>query len=141
MLWGAEKQALALASAVGIEATVTRVHNVLHRLPTPLQLGAMRLLGADALGLLKTTRRGCGSDGGSSGVAVRSSAGCPILAISCGRASVPASIALRRQSEGHTLTVNVQRPPCDPTLFDLVVAPRHDYVQESPPPNVLLTDG
>ena len=65
----------------------------------------------------------------------------PTVAISCGRACVPASIALRNASQGATLTVHVQRPPVDESYFDLVVAPRHDYSTAPPPPNVLLTDG
>ena len=39
-------------------------------------------------------------------------------------------------------SVQVQRPLCSASLFDLVIAPRHDYSRDSSvPPNVLLTDG
>ncbi|KAL1528779.1 hypothetical protein AB1Y20_010106 [Prymnesium parvum] len=118
---GAEKQALALARAVGLPTRVTRVTNALHRLPTSLQLAAAQLFGAAAVGAPPHAP--------------------PALAISCGRATVPASIALRDAGHGRTLTVHVQRPPCDPRLFDLIIAPRHDYSAQAVPPNVCLTDG
>ena len=47
---GAEKQALALANAVGLASRVIRAPNKLHRLPTSIQLAAMRLGGAQTLG-------------------------------------------------------------------------------------------
>ena len=66
----------------------------------------------------------------------------PAVAVSCGRASIPASTALRAASRGRTLTVHVQRPACSESCFDLVVAPRHDYDGVgSLPENVLLTEG
>ena len=121
---GAEKQALALAQAVGLPFVRRTVAPSASgaALPTRVQLALMSLLGRQALGLpaLQPPH--------------------PRLAISCGRGSIPASIALREASRGRTLTVHVQRPPCI-AAFDLVVAPRHDFEGEQPPPNVLLTDG
>ena len=119
---GAEKQAVALAEAVGLPFSriLARPDAVARRLPTRLALAAGRWLDTGLPGGLDP----------------------PSLAISCGRASIPASVALRAASAGRTLTVHVQRPPCDPALFDLVVAPAHDYARsETPPPNALLTDG
>lgn len=122
---GAEKQALALAEAIGLPYTLRRVAlpRATRRLPTAAQLAADML--PEWTGL-----RG-----------ERLEAPHPALAISCGRGSVPASVALRADSGGRTLTVHVQRPPCAESHFDLVVAPAHDYIGEVPPPNVLLTAG
>ena len=122
---GAEKQALALARAVGLPFTCHHAAPAAGAsLPTQAQLWLTSVLGERALGLPTLEPR-------------------PQLAISCGRASVPASVALRAASNGQTLTVHVQRPPCSASAFDLVVAPRHDFGDDprSVPPNVLLTEG
>ena len=121
---GAEKQALALAQAVGLPFARRCVTPSAAgaALPTRVQLALMSLVGGQALGLPAFEPPH------------------PRLAISCGRGSIPASVALREASRGRTLTVHVQRPPCV-GAFDLVVAPRHDFEGEQPPPNVLLTDG
>ena len=58
----------------------------------------------------------------------------PDIWISCGRASIPASIAVRRWSRGRTFVVQVQDPLRAPRLFDLVVPPSHDRLTG---PNVL----
>lgn len=50
----------------------------------------------------------------------------PDLWIATGRATLPLSLAARRQSGGKTFVVQTQDPRLDPTLFDLVVAPAHD---------------
>ena len=111
---GAEKQALALANALSLPFSVTRVRNGLCALPTGVQLAALRL------------------DSRLLGVKVPQPP--PIVAISCGRACVPSAVSLRR--DGHTFAVHIQRPPCDPSLFDLVIAPKHDYPSDRPlPPN------
>jgi mitochondrial fission protein ELM1 len=103
---GAEKQAAALASAVGLPVS-TRAAALLpgrvDALPTPLLLGGAR---AGALTRWLPSWR----------------PPFPALAISCGRGSIPASVALRDASGGQTLTVHVQRPDCDEGRFDLVVA-------------------
>ena len=125
---GAEKQALALARAVGLPFTCRHASPAMGGLlPTQAQLWLTTALGTRALGVPVPKPH-------------------PRLAISCGRASVPASIALREASNGQTLTVHIQRPPCSTSAFDLVVAPRHDFggggdEQPSTPSNVLLTEG
>ncbi len=50
----------------------------------------------------------------------------PDLCIGCGRASIPYMRAMRKWSGGHTMTVQLQDPRCDPALFDLVIPPEHD---------------
>ncbi len=50
----------------------------------------------------------------------------PRLLITCGRRSVPFSIAIRKESGGRTFTVHIQDPKVPSHYFDLVVAPRHD---------------
>jgi mitochondrial fission protein ELM1 len=50
----------------------------------------------------------------------------PRLLITCGRRSVPFSIAIRKASGGQTFTVHIQDPKVPPSYFDMVVAPRHD---------------
>ena len=119
---GAEKQALALAEASGLPFTVRRVAQpsaALARLPTRLSVAAARILGTLPVPTPPF----------------------PAVAISCGRGSIPASIAMRAASPA-TLTVHVQRPQCPESWFDLVIAPSHDYpAGKPPPPNVLLTDG
>ncbi len=50
----------------------------------------------------------------------------PDLLISCGRRSTAASIAIRRRSGGHTMTVHIQDPQAPPSAFDLVIPMRHD---------------
>lgn len=117
---GAEKQALALARACAHSHSLLTIRNPLRRLPTSLQLCAPASLTGFSPCLPPH----------------------PSVAISCGRATVPASIALRRHTAGATLTVHVQTPPCDPRLFDLIVAPRHDLPEEAVlPPNLIRTEG
>ena len=123
---GAEKQALALAAAVGFPHRVIRTSPTAETMKLPLraQLAAQSLLGSESIGVHVPQPP------------------YPTLAISCGRATVPASVALRAASGHRTLTVHVQRPLCSAAEFDLVIAPRHDYLQDSSvPANVLLTDG
>ena len=124
---GAEKQALALATSIGLPVAMARrlPSPTLSRLPTRV-LNAFTARGWDTvIGLPKCTPPYAA------------------VAISCGRASIPASIALRRSSSGRTLTVHIQRPPCDSMQFDLVVCPTHDYGSHTipKPSNVLLTKG
>lgn len=124
---GAEKQALALASSIGLPVAMTR------RLPSPtLSRLPTRILNAFAA-------RGWESVIGLPQCKPPYAA----VAISCGRRSIPASIAIRRSSGGRTLTVHIQRPPCDTMQFDLVVCPTHDYGSHTvtTPSNVLLTNG
>jgi uncharacterized protein len=66
----------------------------------------------------------------------------PDLLIATGRASVPASLYVRRASRSAggrgTFTVQLQNPVIDPSRFDLVVVPRHDTLTA---PNVMTTRG
>lgn len=66
----------------------------------------------------------------------------PDLLIATGRASIPASLHVRRLSlaggERGTFTVQLQNPVIDPSRFGLVVVPRHDGLSA---PNVMTTRG
>jgi uncharacterized protein len=66
----------------------------------------------------------------------------PDILIATGRASVPASVYVKRMSrkEGGkgTFTVQIQNPVIDPSRFDLVVVPRHDTLTGA---NVMTTRG
>jgi uncharacterized protein len=61
----------------------------------------------------------------------------PDILISCGRRTTPVSVAVRRASRGHTMTVHVQDPLCRPDAFDLVIAMGHDRVRGD---NVFVVD-
>ncbi|HEX4479647.1 MAG TPA: mitochondrial fission ELM1 family protein [Rudaea sp.] len=62
----------------------------------------------------------------------------PALAIGCGRQAAALTRALRAMSGAKTFTVQILDPRVDPTLFDAVVAPRHDGLEG---PNVIRTLG
>ena len=62
----------------------------------------------------------------------------PQLLISCGRRSVPLSIAIRRASAGNCTTVHIQDPKVNPKNFDFVIPPKHDRLKG---PNVIVTKG
>jgi len=62
----------------------------------------------------------------------------PDLLIATGRATVAASIAIRRLSQGRTFTIQIQNPAVDFRNFDLVIPPRHDRCTG---PNVFSTRG
>jgi mitochondrial fission protein ELM1 len=62
----------------------------------------------------------------------------PDVLISCGRCSIPVSLAIKRASAGKTFTIHIQNPQIDPRNFDIVIAPMHDQVHGS---NVLSTQG
>ncbi len=66
----------------------------------------------------------------------------PDVLIATGRASIPASLYVRRASrEGGqrgTFTVQLQNPVIDTSRFDLVVVPRHDNLTG---PNIMTTRG
>ncbi|WP_417231705.1 mitochondrial fission ELM1 family protein [Brevundimonas sp.] len=50
----------------------------------------------------------------------------PDLWIATGRATLPLSLAVRRNSGGRTFVVQTQDPRLSPARFDMVVAPAHD---------------
>jgi len=58
----------------------------------------------------------------------------PDLLITCGRRTAALSMAIRRASQGRTLTVHVQDPLARPDGFDLIIAMKHDAVEG---PNVM----
>lgn len=66
----------------------------------------------------------------------------PDVLIATGRASIPASLHVRRASKADggpgTFTVQLQNPVIDTSRFDLVVVPRHDGLTA---PNVMTTRG
>ena len=65
----------------------------------------------------------------------------PDLLIATGRASIPASLYVKRASRAAgkpTFTVQLQNPVIDPLRFDLVVVPRHDGLTGL---NVMTTRG
>ena len=129
---GAEKQALALASRLQMPVAMTRClpPPALARLPTPM-LNALTRRSRSAQSLLQPFTHSKLPD--------------VSVAISCGRNSIPASVALRARhaaKKAAILTVHIQRPSCAESEFDLVVAPLHDYsAADTVPSNVLLTDG
>lgn len=53
----------------------------------------------------------------------------PDIAIGCGRRASLATRVLRDWSEGRTFTVQILDPRIDPAEFDIVVAPQHDRVR------------
>jgi len=66
----------------------------------------------------------------------------PDILIATGRASIPASLYVRRMSRQNggrgTFTIQIQNPIIDPSRFDLVIAPRHDTLSGT---NVMTTRG
>jgi uncharacterized protein len=61
----------------------------------------------------------------------------PDILITCGRRSTAVSIAIRKRSQGRTLTIHLQNPLTPLSAFDLVVAHPHDGVSGE---NVLLVE-
>jgi len=66
----------------------------------------------------------------------------PDILIASGRASVPASLYVRRASRNNgkqgTFTIQIQNPVINPSFFDLVAVPLHDRLKG---PNVISTVG
>ncbi len=62
----------------------------------------------------------------------------PDLWIAAGRASLPLSIRVKRWSRGKTFVVQLQDPRLPPSLFDLVIPPKHDRLSGD---NVLSITG
>lgn len=132
---GAEKQAIALARATGLDVTVRRVlpNRALARAPTGAQLVAARTLGLSVHAF---------SQASAHDVRALREAPFPALAVSCGRGSIMASAALRRASAGRTRTVHIQHPRCAPDAFDWLVLPSHDLLTaRTRPRNALVTVG
>ena len=58
----------------------------------------------------------------------------PDLLLTCGRDTVPISLAIRKLSGHKTFTVHTQHPRVNFKFFDMIVAPEHDHISG---PNVL----
>lgn len=105
---GNERQALALALALGLAPRVIRLH-----VRQPWQALAPHLLTGASW-------------------ALREADGSPLqppwpgLAIGCGRRAALATRALRRWSRGRCYGVQILDPRIDARAFDLVIAPAHD---------------
>ena len=117
---GNERQALALADAMGLPPALQRV-----RLRPPWRWFAPNFSAGAQLALPGRQRRTLTQPW-------------PALAIGCGRHAALLTRALRRWSGGATYTVQILDPRIDPSHFDLVVAPRHDGLQAA---NVIQTLG
>ncbi len=117
---GNERQALALAHALGLVPRVVRID-----LRQPWATFAPRL----TIGAYH---------------AIRDHAGAPLaspwpdIAIGCGRRAALATRLLRDCSGGRTFTVQILDPRIDAAAFDVVIAPQHDHVRG---PNVLHSIG
>jgi hypothetical protein len=62
----------------------------------------------------------------------------PRLLISCGRHGVIPALYLRKKYGDRIFVVQLQDPKTDPSQFDMVVVPKHDYLRGD---NVYLTTG
>jgi mitochondrial fission protein ELM1 len=108
---GNERQALALARALGLAPRVLRI-----RLRQPWAAFAPRLVAGAAF-------------------AIRDEHGAPLspawphIAIGCGRRAALVTRLLREWSGGHTYTVQILDPRIDSDAFDLLIAPAHDRVE------------
>lgn len=117
---GNERQACALARALGIAPRVLRL-----RVDQPWDLLAPRLVAG-----ARTAIRDAG------GAVLQPP--WPDLAIGCGRRAALATRLLGRWSGGATWTVQVLDPRIDSRAWDLVIAPQHDGVDG---PNVIRSIG
>ncbi len=117
---GNERQALALASALGVPARVLALP-----LRAPWAWFAPRRIPGGRLALAPRDRAGF-------------AAPWPDIAIGCGRSAALLTRMLRDLSDGDCYTVQILDPRIDPRHWDAVVAPRHDRLEG---PNVLTTIG
>jgi mitochondrial fission protein ELM1 len=62
----------------------------------------------------------------------------PDLVIACGRNAAAPALAIRRASDGHTVTAQIQNPKIGHAEFDLIVVPEHDRLSG---PRVVVTLG
>lgn len=117
---GNERQALALARALGIDARVRRIE-----VAAPWRWLSPRLLAGAAAALRDRDGTPIGPPW-------------PALAIGCGRQAALLTRALGRWAGDDCLRVQILDPRIDSGAFDLVIAPRHDHVVGS---NVIATLG
>lgn len=117
---GNEKQALALAHALGFQPRMFKLAT-----RVPWRWFAPRLLpGAQHAFGVEFSKALTGP--------------WPQLAIGCGRQAALATRCIRRECNGAARTVQILDPRIDPAHFDLVIAPRHDQLVG---PNVVQTLG
>lgn len=62
----------------------------------------------------------------------------PDVLITCGRQSIPLSLAIKKANGDKTFTIHIQTPNCDAKEFDLVIVPEHDKLRGA---NVLVAIG
>jgi len=117
---GNERQALALASALGVSARVMSLP-----LRAPWAWFAPRRIPGGRLALAPRDRAGF-------------EAPWPDVAIGCGRSAALLTRMLRDLSAGDCYCVQILDPRIDPRHWDAVIAPRHDRLEG---PNVLHTLG
>jgi uncharacterized protein len=117
---GNQRQVQALASAMGLVASVRRIE-----LRAPWRWFAPRLVHGARLALPTAQQNAL-------------TLPWPEFAIGCGRQSALVTRALRAWSGGSTFTVQILNPRIDPALFDVVIAPQHDRL---PGTNVIQTMG
>ena len=108
---GNERQASALADALGVATRVVRIH-----VREPWAALAPRLVHG--------ARMAIRDDEGSA-----LNPPWPDIAIGCGRRAALATRALRSWSEGRCFTVQILDPRIDTTAFDVVITPQHDGVR------------
>lgn len=114
---GNEKQALALATGLGLRPSVLRIG-----LKAPWRWLAPRFAPVP----------------GAAAFLPRLPEPFPEIAIAAGRIGAVALLSLRKLSGGATRTVQILDPRVDPARFDLVIAPRHDQLEGA---NVIAIDG
>ncbi len=117
---GNKRQVQALASAMGLAASVRQVD-----LRAPWRWFAPRLVRGARVALPPAQQREFAPPW-------------PQFAIGCGRQSALVTRVLRAWSGGTTFTVQILDPRIDPTLFDVVIAPQHDRLHGT---NVIQTLG
>ena len=117
---GNERQALALARALELEARVLRIG-----LRAPWRWLAPRFMAGARAALFEPGGPGIGPPW-------------PTLAIGCGRRAALLTRALRSWSDGRCATVQILDPHVSSRHFDTVIAPRHDHLAGS---NVIETIG
>lgn len=60
----------------------------------------------------------------------------PDLLLTSGRKSIAAARFIKKQSQGHTVSVHIQDPKCAPSDFDLIAVPAHDALRSA---NTIVT--
>jgi mitochondrial fission protein ELM1 len=117
---GNQRQVQALASAMGLVASVRRID-----LRAPWRWFAPRLLYGARLAVPTAQQNAFAPPW-------------PEFAIGCGRQSALVTRSLRDWSGGAIFTVQILNPRVDPALFDMVIAPQHDKLTGA---NVVQTLG